>query len=173
MPTLALPRLWSVSGHFGATWLPRMTSERAKSASRAPLGATSVLQSGTRSHHRAAVALESAARDHLGTASALNNAAQARCRATKACKSMAQACTTAGKTARSSFLAALRSNVLLEVCVFASAFFSCCRFRHCVCMCLLCRRVSFSFLLFCVSSVFVSVSLFTCAVVCAFACVFR
>ena len=149
-----------------------MTPERSKEAARAPLGATSVLQSGTRSRHRAAVILESAAPEHLGTASALRHAAQARCRATKACKSMAQACITARKTARSSFLAALRSNVLLEICVFASAFFLCCRFRHCVCMCLLCRRVAFSFLLFCVSLVFVSVSLFTCAVVFAFACVF-
>ena len=39
------------------------------------------------------------------------------------------------KNCSASFLAALRSNVLLKVCVFASAFFLCCRFRHCVCMC--------------------------------------
>ena len=149
-----------------------MTPERSKETASAPLGATNVLQSGPGRRHRAALGFESAAQDHLGTASALKNAAQVCCRAAKACKSIAQACITARKTAHCSLLAALRSKVLLEICVFASASFFCFRFRHCVCMCLLCRRVSFSFLLLCASLVFVSVSLFTCALVFA-ACAFR
>ena len=113
----------SLSGRLGATGPSRMTPERSKEAARAPLGATNVLQSGTRVCRRAAMALESAARDHLETASALKSAAQACSRAAKPRKSMAQACITARKTARSSFVAALRSNVQLGISVlFAFAF---------------------------------------------------
>ena len=36
--TVAQNGPWSLSGHFGATWLPRMTSERSKEAARPPSG---------------------------------------------------------------------------------------------------------------------------------------
>ena len=150
----------------------RMTPERSKEAARAPLGATNVLQSSTRVCRRAAMALESTARDHLETTSALKSAAQNCSRAAKPRKSMAQACITARKTARSSFVAALRSNVHLDICAFCFCvrpvlLFFC--FRRRCCMCFL-----FSLFMFlCVSLVFVSVSLFPFAVVFTFACVFR
>ena len=142
----------------------RHARERSKDTARAGLGPTSVLQSGSRSHHGAAVGLESAAREYLG-----KNDAQACCRAVmqkhgpslhhseKSCSLQLPG--------RSALESAAR-NLCFCFCVLFR-----CRFRDCVCMCLLRRRVSFSFLLFCVSLVFVSVSLFTCAVVFAFACV--
>ena len=95
-----------------------MTPGPSKEAARAPLEATNVLQSGTRVCRRAAMALESAARDHLETTSALKSAAQACSRAANPRRSMAQGCITARRTARASFVAALRSKVQPDICVF-------------------------------------------------------
>ena len=171
--TVVQNRLLSLSGRLGATGPSRMTPERSKEAARAHLGATNVLQSGTRVCRRATMACESAARDHLETASAVKSAAQACSRAAKPRKSMARASITAWKNARSNFVAALRSEVQLAICVFCFCVRLVFYFHRRCCMCFLCLPFSFSFLFLCVSLVFVSVSLFLFAVVFTFACVFR